>query len=319
MIIRTELIFALEQRPTPQCHASTVVETTKGLAAAWFGGEREKHHSVGIWLSTNAGSGWNEPIEIADAGRSGVPGGTCWNPVLFRPTNGPLMLFYKVGFEIRSWNSVMMTSVDDGQTWSKPRMLENRVFGPVKNKPIELADGTILCPTSDEANGWEVCFSMTRDLGGTWSAVGPCNNGALYSAIQPSLLPHPDGRIQALCRTRHGRVGEIWSEDGGRTWSSFALTEIVGNNSGLDAVALRDGRYLLVNNPVEADWNGRNILALWVSDDGIAWRQACLLENADQGEFSYPAIIQTADSMVHITYTYLRESVKHVAIDPRVL
>ena len=75
------------------------------------------------------------------------------------------MLFYKVGFHIPSWQSALMTSTDGGMTWSEPRILQDRTYGPVKNKPIQLADGTILCGSSDEANGWQVFFSMTNDLG----------------------------------------------------------------------------------------------------------------------------------------------------------
>lgn len=319
MILTTELIYALDDRPTPECHASTIVETGNDLAAAWFGGEREGHSSVGVRLSHSNGSGWSKPVEVTNGERSGMPGATCWNPVLFQPSSGPLMLFYKVGFRIRSWQSALMISDDGGVNWTEPRVLRNRVYGPVKNKPIEHSDGTILCGSSDEADGWQVFFSMTKDFGKTWRKVGPCNDAAVYSAIQPAFLTHADGRIQALCRTKHERVGEFRSEDQGRTWTDMCLTDIVGNNSGLDAVTLRDGRHLLVNNPVATDWRGRNILALSSSADGKQWKQVCLLENAEEGEFSYPAIIQTSDGKVHITYTYLKESIKHVTIDPSVL
>jgi predicted neuraminidase len=315
MISNAELIYELDNRPTPECHASTIVETRSGLLAAWFGGVGEGHPSVGIWLSRNNESGWSKPVQVTNGERSGISGATCWNPVLFQPKDGPLMLFYKVGFKIRSWQSVVMTSTDEGATWTESRILEERVYGPVKNKPIQLNEGTILCGSSDEANGWQVFFSMTNDFGRTWQKVGPCNDSAIYSAIQPSFLTYPDGRIQVLCRTRHGRVGELWSEDDGRTWSEFALTDVVGNNSGLDAVTLRDGRQLLVNNPVAADWEGRSVLAVSLSTNGREWRQVCLLEKAEEGEYSYPAIIQTADGTVHIIYTYLRRSIKHVVLD----
>src|SRR5438046_1115702 len=48
-VVTTEFIF--EKAPFPSCHASTIVETGDGLVAAWFGGQHEKHPSVGIWLS----------------------------------------------------------------------------------------------------------------------------------------------------------------------------------------------------------------------------------------------------------------------------
>ena len=46
------------------------------------------------------------------------------------------------------------------------------------------------------------------------------------------------------------------------------------------------------------------------------WKAAVVLENAP-GEYSYPAVIQTSDGLVHVTYTWKRERIKHVVIDPR--
>ena len=45
----------LREAPFPQCHASTIAQTADGLVAAWFGGTREKHPDVGIWISRHDG------------------------------------------------------------------------------------------------------------------------------------------------------------------------------------------------------------------------------------------------------------------------
>ncbi|HQX51688.1 MAG TPA: sialidase, partial [Planctomycetaceae bacterium] len=48
-ILKQEFIY--DTAPFPECHASTIEETPAGLVAAWFGGTREKHPDVGIWVS----------------------------------------------------------------------------------------------------------------------------------------------------------------------------------------------------------------------------------------------------------------------------
>ena len=53
-----------------------------------------------------------------------------------------------------------------------------------------------------------------------------------------------------------------------------------------------------------------------VSRDGTTWSAALVLENEPGGEFSYPAVIQAADGLVHITYTWKRQRIRHVVLDP---
>ncbi|MBI1372504.1 MAG: sialidase [Phycisphaera sp.] len=322
-----ELIYAIDGRPTPQCHASTIVETPGGLVAAWFGGTHEKHVDVGIWLSRHVDGAWTKPVELVDGAEGESQDFPCWNPVLFLPKGGPLMLFYKVGPDPRTWWGMLMTSTDNGATWSKPRRLgttdqlgaaNTNLAGPVKNKPIQLADGTIICPSSTEFLGWRAHFEVTRDNGKTWSVVGPINDASTFNSIQPSVLTYADGRMQILFRTQESVVGQAWSADGGKTWGEMSSTGLPNPNSGTDAVTLKDGRQLLVYNHTTREKgfpSGRNMLNVAVSDDGKAWNAALVLERSP-GEYSYPAVIQASDGLVHITYTSKRQSIKHVVVDP---
>lgn len=309
--------FIYTEAPFPSCHASTIAETPGGLVAAWFGGTHEKHPDVGIWVSRRDGNGWSEPVEVANGVNFVEPDGTInrhptWNPVLFQMPNGPLLLFYKAGPSPSTWWGMLTTSKDQGRTWSAPVRLPEQIAGPVKNKPVLLADGRLLCPTSSEDNNWRVHFEWTSDEGRTWTRVPAIHDGVAVSAIQPSILQHRDGRLQALGRTRNQRLFSTISSDQGRTWSEPELLDLPNPNSGTDAVTLKDGRHLLLYNHTA---RGRSPLNLAISDDGKNWSAVAVLES-EPGEYSYPAIIQTADGMVHLTYTWKRQRVRHVVVDP---
>ncbi|HUT34313.1 MAG TPA: sialidase family protein [Planctomycetota bacterium] len=303
--------FIYEKAPFAQCHASTIAESGGGLVAAWFGGTAEGKPDVGIWLARNEGQGWSAPVEVANGVESPEKRYPCWNPVLFQPRSGPLLLFCKVGPSPRAWWGMWMASEDSGKTWSKPRRLPDGILGPIKNKPIQLPGGELLCGSSTEDAGWRVHFELSPDLGKTWQKIGPVNDGKAFGAIQPTLLNHRN-RIQALCRSRQGRIVQVGSEDGGKTWGEMTATELPNPNAGLDAVTLADGRHLLVYNHT---LRGRSPLNVAVSRDGKAWQAALVLEG-EPGEFSYPAVVQTSDGLVHTTYTWRRQRVKHVVLDP---
>ncbi|MCD6288167.1 MAG: exo-alpha-sialidase [Candidatus Hydrogenedentes bacterium] len=320
------LIYSLDNKPTPQCHASTIVETPDGLVAAWFAGTRERNPDVGIRVARYDGKNWSEPVEVANGVQSSDLRYPCWNPVLFLPTEGPLMLFYKVGPTPQKWWGMIMVSEDYGRTWSKPRKLgENdkigHLIGPVKDKPVQLPDGTIMCPSSTEDPVWRVHFELTRDLGKTWEVIGPINDGIEFAAIQPTILTYPGGKMQILCRSKQNVITQSWSEDGGKTWSHMTATCLPNPNAGFDAVTLKDGRQLLVYNHTvrKGDFpSGRDMLNVAISKDGLHWKPVLTLEREHaEGGFCYPAVIQTKDGKVHITYTYKRLSIKHVVLDPK--
>ncbi len=310
-LVKSESIF--ETAPFAQCHASTIAESKAGLVAAWFGGTHEKHPDVGIWMSRAKDGQWTPPVEVANGVQSPTNRYPCWNPVLFQPRSGPLLLFYKAGPNPTEWWGMVQSSPDGGQTWTKPRRLPEGILGPIKNKPVQLAGGEILSPSSIESDGWRVHFEQSRDLGNTWQIIGPVNDGREIASIQPSILIHNNRRLQAIGRTRQGKIFEIWSDDNGQTWGKMRLTQLPNPNSGIDAVTIKDGRHLLVYNHTT---RGRSPLNVAVSNDGKKWHAAVVLENEPEKEFSYPAIIQSSDRLVHITYTWHRRRIKHVVLDP---
>ena len=154
-VVLAEFIF--ETAPHPECHASTIAETASGaLVAAWFGGTEERNADVGIWFgrleaeraestaTASSPSGrWTPPVEVANGVQADGARYPTWNPVLYQsPQKGaPLLLFYKVGPSPPEWWGMVVESGDDGRTWSEPRRLPDGILGPIKNKPVTLADG----------------------------------------------------------------------------------------------------------------------------------------------------------------------------------
>jgi predicted neuraminidase len=324
-VVSAEFIY--EQAPFPSAHASTIVETADGLVASWFGGTHEKHPDVGIWVSRHEDGKWTPPVEVANGVQ---PDGTrhpTWNPVLFEPAGGPLLLFYKVGPNPRDWWGMVMASADHGRTWTTPARLPEGQLGPIRAKPVALADGTFLAGSSTEHAGWIVHMETFRapspattdpatwvewlSTGAAWTRSAPLNTRNEFGAIQPAILVHDAKTIQILNRSRQDVITENWSHDGGKTWGPMTRTELPNPSAGIDAVRLPDGRFLLVYNPSAKD---RHTISIASSTDGKSWTKVLDVDQGP-GEYSYPAMIVAKDGKVHLTYTWRREKIKHVVIE----
>jgi predicted neuraminidase len=303
--------FIYESAPFPSCHASTLVETPQGIAAAWFGGTHEKHPDVAIWLSFYQNGSWSKPMEVANGIQGNGKRYPTWNPVLYQMPGKELILFYKVGPAPDEWWGALKRSKDGGKSWSAEELLPKDIYGPIKNKPELLADGTLICPSSSEDHDWRLHMEFTKDAGKTWTRTDALNDGVTTSAIQPSILKLPGGKLQLVCRSENDFVLQSISADQGKTWTPLTPSALLNPNSGIDAVTLQDGRHIIVYNHTK---KGRSPLNLAISSDGQNWEDIAILENESGGEFSYPAVIQAKDGKIHITYTWKRKKIKHVVM-----
>lgn len=308
--------FVADLPPTAFSHASTIVEAGDDLIAAWMGGYKDRDRDVSIWAARKSGDAWGEPVMLANGIHDNVriqyP---CWNPVLFKQTAGPLILFYKEGPSPETWWGMVKVSEDNGVTWSEARRLPRGMIGPVRSKPIELSNGQLLCPSSTENEGWAIHMERTKNpFRGEWFKGPRINNTLDFGAIQPTLLQHPDGRIQALCRSKNGVILETWSQDFGADWSRMKKTALPNPNGAIDAIPLRDNLgFILVYNHSEV---ARDLLNVATSKDGRRWEAALVLEDEPGMDFSYPTVIQTGDRLIHITYTWKKQKIRHVVLDP---
>ena len=268
-IVCDQFVYDFATAAHPSCHSASIAELPNGdLLCTFFLGAREGAPDVCIYTSRKpkGSDQWN-PLQLVANGdlREGAkPYGTeidstlttpiqvnvnrkaCYNPVLFQIPGGDLLLFYKIGKNVRDWTGYIMRSSDNGHTWSNPRQelvvatnhapssqlspvqSSDSLLGAIKNQPIYLpkgfrcANGTvlqkarILSPSSKEtATGskeksgqWRSYIEMSEDEGRTWALYGPVPEEPKIGTIQPALLVHKDGRIQMLCRTHRPKDTE---------------------------------------------------------------------------------------------------------------
>jgi hypothetical protein len=203
---------------------------------------------------------------------------------------------------------------------SKDKM--KRSFGwMTRIPPITLKSGRIVLPLySDGLN-----FSMTAisdDNGTTWRPSLPIVG---RGPIQPALAVRKSGEIVAYMRDSGDEPPKVWmstSKDDGESWALAKKTDIP-NTASVELSVLKDGRWVFFGNDII---DGRYKLSLYLSDDeGNTWNKKEVIEYASdkQGSFSYPCLIQAADDMIHISYSYAfgtgKKSIKHVVIDPKKL
>jgi predicted neuraminidase len=312
LTVAKDFVFG-DDRPFAQCHASTVVRLDDGqFLVAWFGGTEEKNPDVGIWLSKGQPGNWSAPKEVAK-----IREDAHWNPVLQKTADGKVILYFKVGKEISHWETWVQTSEDGGDSWSTAYELvkgDKGGRGPVKDKLIELKDGTWLAGASNEVGRWEVFVDRSEDKGKTWKASPYFKIDTTEikgkGAIQPTLWESEPGNVHMLVRTTGGVIGRSDSFDNGKTWTPIKKTDLPNPNSGIDAAQLADGTIALTYNPDTENWGSRSPLSLALShDNGKTWAEKIDIDKGKkEDEFSYPAIISWGDS-VAVTYTWNRQKI----------
>ncbi|MFO0871715.1 MAG: exo-alpha-sialidase [Pirellulales bacterium] len=161
--------------------------------------------------------------------------------------------------------------------------------------------------------GFRRASGLSDDGGQSWRASAPLLG---YGNIQPSVLRRRDGTLVALMR-ENGRTGKVRvgeSQDDGETWGPVGTLPLANPGSGLEALVLRSGVWLLIHNDTP---RGRMRLVVSQStDESQTWNRAGILEDQPTGAFHYPAAIQSSDGKIHVVYSYFVEggkSMKHVA------
>lgn len=195
----------------------------------------------------------------------------------------------------------------------------NRSIGwMTRIKPLILSTGRIILPLYSDGYNLSIC-AISDDDGETWKASKPIVG---RGPIQPALAVRKNGDIVAYMRDSGdapARVHKSISNDNGESWSYSVKTDIP-NEASVELFVLNDGRWAFFGNDLN---DGRYRLVLMLSDDeGETWKWKEYIENDEKqggGSYSYPSLIQTADGLVHITYSSrtseTKKSIKHVVVD----
>jgi predicted neuraminidase/peroxiredoxin len=297
-------------------HCSTVAEAPNGdILCLWYAGSYESADDQALYLSRlpHGERIWTTPERLV------------WNPaqppgnaVIFRGPDDRMWVVWgrmEGSRPVRrgaGWGDCRLmarTSRDNGLTWTEDAEIPDSLGWLPRNMPLTLDNGTLALPVSGEADDRRGSFLLyLQDDGKSWKHGGIIQGGG----GQPTVIQRDNGDLLCLMRNQP-RIPQSISTDRGQTWSPPVKTELKNPDSGIAMTKLKSGRLVLVFN--DTDQDDRTPFNLIQSyDDGETWKDMRVLEQ-DWGEFSYPSIIQASDGMIHVTYTYRRYSIKHVAFD----
>ena len=318
--------FAIDTLPCRMCHASAVLPVTDDrLLCAFFGGSYEGESDVGIYLCM-----LDKGVHIKHSFIK-VSNEAHWNPVLFCVSEDRLALFFKVGNIIAQWSTFVCYSSDGGENWSEPVPLidgDKGGRGPVRNPPLRLKSGRILCPASSEQGEWHsfvdisddnlMTLEKSADIYADHELIAPRNRDLEkkiavseqsyggQGIIQPALWEDSSG-VHMLLRSTFGRILRSDSLDEGQNWCKPYAVNMPNNNSGIATSYYKDTLFLACN-PVADNWGARTPMTLFTSENGIDFKEAVVLET-QKAEFSYPCLYVLNNSL-YISYTSKRTNIR---------
>ncbi|WP_327636644.1 exo-alpha-sialidase [Kribbella sp. NBC_00482] len=319
-------------------HAATLVETANGdLLCAWFNGPGEGEPDTNIVLSRlPAGTDtWLEPVQLSsDARRSEQ------NPLLFVTPEDDVWLLHTSNepHDQSTSRVIRRVSSDGGLSWERSEVLFDHLGSFIRNPVAVLSNGDWLLPAYDcDKTAERTVIRLSTDRGESWSVIELPD---AVGQVQMSVVELSPGELVGYFRSRAAdRIYRSVSKDNGRTWTSPERTALPNNNSAVQVLRLDDGRLVMVFNDSSAerdqfrwvdDGKGgvrrktlRTPLTLALSeDDGATWPYWRNLQVQDEeyreNEFgySYPTLLQTRDGRLHVAYSYLRKTIKHVILAP---
>ena len=220
----------------------------------------------------------------------------------------------------------LQRSEDGGRTWRRREWDVPGLRGNGFSRPTVLRDGAILAPVYGTAADGAPRVYVWRGVEGgrTWRLyrVGSPGGESAFLEVEP-------GRVLCLSRTDHGESGgylvQIWSEDGGITWSETLTTEVWTPRSPPHLIRLRDGRVLLTHGYRAAPMGIRAVFSRdggrsWDVDDTVVLRDdggyvgEMPPRGSPESDVGYPHSTQLSDgSVLTVYYITLEDGITHIA------
>lgn len=305
------------------CKPGSLSRTQSGdLLAVWYGGGEftgDESEETVLWFAKYSEGSWTKPTCLYKES-----GYHIWNPVFFSMPDGKLLLYFrkfaptvpepqKEKYGVRNFTYHVMSSYDNGESWSAPDRLADGVLPPSKSSPLITGDGTWIFPCAESGSAY---LQISDDEGKSWKRllIGK-------ELTEPTLVQAKDGTVHIFLRNRqrdatdrfimHATFNPETSE-----LSQPKPTSMPNPDSGIDVIRLEDGTLALAANPSHTS---RSTIALYRScDEGISWSLICTLENG-VGDFAQPSLQQSANGNIEILYYYWPldlpvKNIKHVSV-----